>query len=129
MAMRMTKIYRLEHPVTGRGVFSSVGKADDVKKALSAIFDVAGENRHPSPLPDMTEKYKLSTWDSSYYCACPDMDSLRKWFSGNLLETLIKEFHLLEITVPKKLVLYGKSGIQACYRKEDIVSVNYIITL
>lgn len=129
MAMRTTKIYRLENPITEHGVFSSVGQSDAVKKVLRAIFDIAAERGHPSPFPDTREKYKLSRWDNSYFCACPDMDSLKKWFPDEMLPTLMTEFKLLEITVPKKLLLIGKSGIQVCYRKEDIVSVNHITTL
>lgn len=124
----MTKIYRLEHPVTGNGVFSSVGKSEDVKWALGKIFDVATENGHPSPLQDMPTK-KLSSWSKQYFCACPDMDSLEQWFTNSLLETLMEEFHLLEITIPKKKLLIGTSGIQVCYCKEDIVSVNRITTV
>jgi hypothetical protein len=103
-------IWRLQNEY-GVGPYSSLG--------FTLLERHQGSNSHPGINPDTNGKFCRGM-----ICGFPKYGKLKKWFGEYLPELKNLGFKVVKVKVLKKNVLFGKSGKQVAFYREDIYHEN-----
>ena len=118
-------VYRIEHPETGCGPYNSVSiedmNADDLS-FIDRMSDQHSDDYHNHPV--MGYDFKTAQLRGDVLCACPSLDSLKKWFNRWMTKLRWVGFKVYEIEVTKCEM--SISGKQILIRGEDIISMREI---
>lgn len=110
----MIKIYRIEHPENGYGIYGQNNLFDDGKFR----YMIKRHNRMPTPCED-TFDGKRHRLLSEEYCAFNSEKELLKWVTKFECKKLIRRgFKIYEIEIEK----FVQSKFQTLYKKEDIIN-------
>lgn len=109
----MEVLYRLE---TETEKFIGLGPYHpDFSHINERMADVHNSDKHPSIRDDIKLFYRKKT----YYCGCPTLETLKKWFRGYLTMLKNNGFNIVKYTVSEYEL--GYSGKQCGFTKESII--------
>ena len=111
----MTKIYRIEHPENGCGIYGQYDLFDDRSKFR---YMLRRHSKMPNPYHDLFDG-KEHNFTSDEYCAFNSMDEMLKWVTRFECKKLIREgFRIYEIEID----IYLQSKFQTLYKKKNIIN-------
>ena len=119
-------LYRVEHKKTGIGPFRQENRFTVNPSFIDELEAVtASLCSHPTAYADVQKELiegDVHVWLENRYCACTSFNQLIDFFSTKGLELIEKhgEYVLRKLEVKEAHV--GKTGWQAFYLKEDIIS-------
>lgn len=120
----MRTILRIEHPSTGKGIFTSYINGVGVDYLSNSANFYNKHLNFPTPYEDAKIKNKFKT--GKHFCAFKSIDQFQEWVSPQEIKEFIKMgFEILLIDVSDHI----EGMFQIIYYKEDIVQVKDITNL
>lgn len=127
----MHKVYRIEHKdkVSGESPIINVGCYNGIfslRHSMNTHHINSGSR--PSIRLDIKGWKTTDRYDGNYFCCCPTLDSLNKWFYKWKTKLLKEGYVVVEYTVTRSLK--GLSGNQSIFhpryvKEKKIVQTRY----
>ena len=116
----MVRIYRVEHTKSHQGPFTNPEEDYQRREQLRDALSYALEAGWPSLYEDWPKSWPVYEDTSKYYCGVPAREHVFYWFTKEVLVILAQAgYKLFLIEVPEEDVLFGKSGKQVFFKKEN----------
>jgi hypothetical protein len=119
----MKHVLRIEHKTDGLGPFSRTN-GDELEVLTDAL--IARMEREQIELPvvyfDIPEvAHCMLLGNREYVCGAEYISHLYEWFGADLGKLYSAGYRLKMYLLPADKVLYGYSGMQVAFRKEDAI--------
>lgn len=120
----MVRVYRVEHPKSGRGPFThqddDLQTQGDIRRGLDYAYRWYDNDPWPSLWNDWPEWAREGKNSYEYYCGVRVLDQVHHWFDEAVRKVLERAgYHLYVYEVPEEDVVFGKSGKQVFFKRAN----------